>query len=497
MNVIFKSANWDTIHETRAPSLQLRAKRCFAAAILCASTLFLLYRYSRLWQGSPLLWTTPEDRFVEFQECSIKNLLSTELKFLDSASPLPLDEFVQRRTRLAEALVADHVDAFVVEPGYTFQYYNNISQKDWEVWEPEERPFLMLVQPQVDLTTGTVNAITKFLAPSFEVERVKMLGMPFKEDIAIVPWEEHWNPYETLRRSWTQYPVTEEEVTDERYAPKIMVDEEMRDFIQRGLGENGFDVVGLGGEVERVKQTKSPMEIEIIRAVNTGTVEAVRAMRECMYPGLTENQVMEVLDNTLRAAGMEPFFDIVLFDEDASNPHGGTDGSKALEAQTFVLIDVGAHLFGYSSDICRTFFPPFFPKPTPSSFSALPLGIQEKLRVWAIVFEAQTQSMQAMHAGSAAATVDIAARKVITDAGYGTAFTHRVGHGIGIKAHESPYLNKGNLNVTLRVGMTFTSEPGVYLVDKFGVRHEDILLVKEDGEPEILTGKRASGPWDP
>jgi Xaa-Pro aminopeptidase len=105
--------------------------------------------------------------------------------------------------------------------------------------------------------------------------------------------------------------------------------------------------------------------------------------------------------------------------------------------------------------------------------------------------------MQAMHAGSAAATVDIAARKVITDAGYGTAFTHRVGHGIGIKAHESPYLNKGNLNVTLRAGMTFTSEPGVYLVDKFGVRHEDILLVKEDGEPEILTGKRASGPWDP
>jgi Xaa-Pro aminopeptidase len=262
-----------------------------------------------------LLWTTPEDRFAEFQKCSIKNLLGTELKFLDSASPLPLDEFVQRRTRLAEALVADNVDAFVVEPGYTFQYYNNISQKDWELWEPEERPFLMVVQPQVDLTTGTVNAITKFLAPSFEVERVKLLGMPFKEDIAMVPWEEHWNPYETLRRSWTQYPVTEEEVTDERYAPKIMVDEEMRDFIQRGLGENGFDVVGLGGEVERVKQTKSPLEIEIIRAVNTGTVEAVRAMRECMYPGLTENQVMEVLDNTLRAAGMEPFFDIVLFGE--------------------------------------------------------------------------------------------------------------------------------------------------------------------------------------
>ena len=105
--------------------------------------------------------------------------------------------------------------------------------------------------------------------------------------------------------------------------------------------------------------------------------------------------------------------------------------------------------------------------------------------------------MHALHQGNSAASVDIAARKVITDAGYGEAFTHRVGHGIGIKAHESPYLNKGNVNVTMRAGMTFTSEPGIYLVDKFGVRHEDILLVKENGEPEILTGTRAVGPWDP
>lgn len=105
--------------------------------------------------------------------------------------------------------------------------------------------------------------------------------------------------------------------------------------------------------------------------------------------------------------------------------------------------------------------------------------------------------MHALHQGDSAASVDIAARKVITDAGYGEAFTHRVGHGIGVKAHESPYLNKGNVNVTLKAGMTFTSEPGIYLVYKFGVRHEDILLVKESGEPEVLSGKRAVGPWDP
>ena len=105
--------------------------------------------------------------------------------------------------------------------------------------------------------------------------------------------------------------------------------------------------------------------------------------------------------------------------------------------------------------------------------------------------------MHALHDGSSAASVDIAARRVITDAGYGSAFTHRVGHGIGIKAHESPYLNKGNVNVTLKAGMTFTSEPGIYLVDKFGVRHEDILLLRESREPEVLSGRRAMSPWDP
>ncbi|TVY12869.1 putative peptidase [Lachnellula arida] len=356
----------------------------------------------------------------------------------------------------------------------------------------------MVIRPSTNSKTGDIEASTSFLAPSFEVERARLLGMPFTETLTFIPWEEHWNPYDTLRKSWKEEFVIGGDLTVQSIVPKVMVDEEMRDFIQRGLSVNRFDVVGLGGEVERVKQTKSRREIEIVRAVNTGTVFAVRAMRGCMYPGLTENEVMDVLDNTLRAAGMEPFFDIVLFDENASNPHGGTNGIKILEKETFVLIDVGAHLYGYSSDICRTFFPPFFPKPTnDSEVRALSPLVQEKLKVWDIVLEAQTQSMQSLVSGNTAASVDIAARKVISGGGYGNAFTHRVGHGIGIKAHESPYLNKGNFNVTLRAGMTFTSEPGIYLVDKFGVRHEDILLVKEDGQPEILTGQRATGPWDP
>ncbi|KAJ5818966.1 hypothetical protein N7474_004557 [Penicillium riverlandense] len=442
---------------------------------------------------------------ASFQKCAIDNLLNTGLPFLENASPISLPDFEDRRDRLANALVAEGVDAFVVEPGYTFKYYGNVSQPEWEVWEPEERPFLMIVRPQQDEESGKITANTTFLCPSFEAERARLLGMPFANSIQIVPWEEHWNPYTTLQQSGV--------FGDLHRVPRLMVDEEMRDFIQRGLATAGFDVVGLQGRVEQVRQSKSDKEVEILRAVNTGTVEAVRQVRKCelvtrpykwkqlfifvtgLYPGLTETNIAEALDNALRAAGMEPFFDIVLFDENASNPHGGTNGSKVLEPETFVLIDVGAHLYGYSSDICRTFFPPFLEKPAQGE--KLSPRMEEKLKVWDVVFEAQTRSINQMRENYTAASVDIAAREVINNAGYEGTFTHRVGHGIGIKAHESPYLHKGNVETLLKTGMTFTSEPGVYLVDKFGVRHEDILLVQGDGEPELLTGQRAVGPWEP
>lgn len=414
------------------------------------------------------------------QKCSIHNILQTNLTFLSTANPLSVEEFVGRRDRLARTLSEDGLDAFVVEPGYTFSYYANITQKDWEVWESEERPFLMVVQPYHG------RAKTTFLVPSFEAERARLLGMPFEELIELVTYEEHWNPYDTLLNS---------SVLELGRTPRIMLDEEMRDFISRGLLHAGFNTVGLGGHVEQVRQIKSAREIGILRAVNTGTVESLRAMRKCLTPGLSEDDVTKVLDNTMRAAGLDPFFDIVLFDEDASNPHGGTNGSKRLTNETFVLIDVGAHLHGYSSDICRTFLPPVSKQP--SSENDLSPELDHKLKIWNIVFEAQTASLGALCENSTAAAVDVAARDVITRAGYGAAFTHRVGHGIGIKAHESPYLHKGNVNATLKAGMTFTSEPGIYLEGKFGVRHEDVLLVREDGEPDVLSGKRAIGPWDP
>lgn len=185
----------------------------------------------------------------------------------------------------------------------------------------------MVVQPYHNLESGVITANTSFLCPSFEAERARLLSMPFQEPINIIPWEEHWNPYTTLLES----DIFATEMTLKK-RPRVMVDEEMRDYIQRGLSQNGFKVSGLQKTVEMVRQIKSEEEINILRAVNTGTVEAVRQMRKCsyistklklirclltqlvgLYPGLTEKEVQDVLDSTLRAAGLEPFFNIVLF----------------------------------------------------------------------------------------------------------------------------------------------------------------------------------------
>ena len=305
----------------------------------------------------------------------------------------------------------------------------------------------MLIMPE-QTPSGVVKAKTAFLSPHFEEGRVRMLGIPSHDDeLDIVIWEEHWNPYTTLLNS---------RLFEGKARPILMMDEEIRDYIVRGLDSAGFKTIGLNPEVELVRQIKSPAEVELLRAVNTGTVVAVRAMRPCLVPSLTEDDVRDILDAALLSIGFSLFFDIVLFEEHGALPHGGfVTGGKKLTYESMVVIDVGAHYLGYSSDICRSFFidPPRSTTchPRMGSVSSLihilqhgrnreaswqlsnPELYAEKLKVWDIVLDAQTAAAAAFKPNSSAASVDIAARSVIEKAGYGAGFTHRLGHGIGIK----------------------------------------------------------------
>jgi Xaa-Pro aminopeptidase len=158
-------------------------------------------------------------------------------------------------------------------------------------------------------------------------------------------------------------------------------------------------------------------------------------------------------------------FTIVGSGPNGANPHHGA-GSRVIEAGDAVVLDFGGTYDGYGSDTTRTVH-----VGEPS---------EEHLRVHEVVRAAQQAGFEAVRPGVACQDVDRAARAVIDDAGYGSLFTHRTGHGIGIVVHEPPYIVEGETQ-PLAPGMCFSIEPGIYVPGSFGVRIEDIVAVTEDG----------------
>jgi Xaa-Pro aminopeptidase len=156
---------------------------------------------------------------------------------------------------------------------------------------------------------------------------------------------------------------------------------------------------------------------------------------------------------------------IVASGPNSALPHHHT-GTRALQAGDVVVLDYGCELEGYHSDITLT----------------LSLGEPdaERERVYRVVWEAQQRALEAIRPGVPAEVIDRAARETIAAAGYGDAFLHRTGHGIGLQVHEPPYLVAGNMQ-PLEEGMCFSIEPGIYLAGRFGVRLEVIVTVTADG----------------
>jgi Xaa-Pro dipeptidase len=204
--------------------------------------------------------------------------------------------------------------------------------------------------------------------------------------------------------------------------------------------------------------------------------EALARTLEAVKPGMTEQGVAaELMVNLLRGGseGM-PFAPLVQSGPNSASPHGGTS-SRRLEVGDLLLLDFGAMVDGYPSDITRTF--------------AVGEVDAELPDVYRIVRAANAAGQAAVRPGVSCQDVDRAARRVIEDAGYGPYFIHRTGHGLGLEVHEPPYIVDGN-EQTLEVGMTFTIEPGVYLPGRGGIRVEDNVVVTKDGCDSLTTFER-------
>ena len=226
---------------------------------------------------------------------------------------------------------------------------------------------------------------------------------------------------------------------------------------------------------ERLRMVKSGEEIDLLRRAIAITEDAIVATFAALAPGMSEHDVADRLAGEMEQRGAEGG-GLVQFGPSSAMPHGSPT-SVALAAEMPVLIDCGCRVGGYISDITRTIW--FGERPS-----------DEFKTIFNLVHDAQTA---AIGLGRPLLTqgqqMDRAARQVITAAGYGAQFTHRLGHGIGLDGHEPPYLVDGS-ETRLEPGMVFTIEPGIYQPGKFGVRIEDDCIMTETGI-EVLSHRPA------
>jgi Xaa-Pro aminopeptidase len=228
-----------------------------------------------------------------------------------------------------------------------------------------------------------------------------------------------------------------------------------------------LELVGVGQEVERLRWTKDPEELGLLRAAQEATDAAFADILDVLAIGITERQVAVRLeqDMTLHGADGVSFPSIVAFGEHAAEPHH-RPCHRALAEGDVIKMDFGALAGGYHADFTRTVA---FGEPA-----------TELRKVHDLVAEAQQAGIDAIRPGAKARDVDEAARTVIREAGYGDRFDHGLGHGVGLEIHEGPSLGTRS-DDELPEDAVVTVEPGVYLPGLGGVRIEDAVQVTEDG----------------
>jgi Xaa-Pro aminopeptidase len=228
-----------------------------------------------------------------------------------------------------------------------------------------------------------------------------------------------------------------------------------------------------GQLVERLREVKDEDELRAIRAAADLATEVLEELRDEGFGGRTEREVKGDLERSMRSRGAEPSFDtIVAGGANGALPHA-TAGDAPIQPGSLVVVDLGCLLDGYCSDFTRT----------------LAVGeLEEEARaVYDLVLGAQERALAAVRDGAVCREVDSVARGVIEEAGHGDEFGHGLGHGVGLEVHEGPRLTQSAEEAErLRSGNVVTVEPGVYVPGRFGVRIEDLVVVREGG-PEVLT----------
>lgn len=221
-----------------------------------------------------------------------------------------------------------------------------------------------------------------------------------------------------------------------------------------------------------LRKVKDEDEIQHMIAAQRIGEKALKDILEFIKPGQTEKEISAYLQYRMLYHGAEKmsFDPIVVSGANSSMPHG-VPSDKKVENGDFLTMDFGCVYAGYCSDMTRTV--------------AVGHATEEMEKVYYTVLEAQKAGIAAVKAGVTGKAVHEAAAKVIADAGYGEYFGHGFGHSLGVEIHENPRFNLIN-DKPVPAGAMMSAEPGIYIPGKFGVRIEDVILVKEDGAEDIM-----------
>jgi Xaa-Pro dipeptidase len=375
----------------------------------------------------------------------------------EQARPILPEERRARQEKAKRLMEANVLDAILLMEGTSLNYFTGIR------WWGGERLFAMVLPVQ-----GTAF----YLCPAFEEGRAR-------EQIAIAPqgaqadvriWQEDENPYQRLAQGLKDRDLL---------TGKIGIEESVRYVFYEGAAKAAPQVslTSATPVTAGCRMIKSENEIALMRLASQVTLTAYEAVYHALHDAMTSADVEALVEAAHQKLGF-PGDALVEVGEYAAFPHGSTQ-SQVVHEGVPVLIDGGCKVEGYSSDITRMLM---IGKPS-----------DKMKKVFETVHRPQNMALATARPGVECGAVDAAARKLITDAGYGPDykfFTHRLGHGMGMDGHEWPYLVRGNAT-KLVANMTFSDEPGIYLRGEFGIRLEDDMHITENGA-ELFTPQSPS-----
>ena len=352
--------------------------------------------------------------------------------------------YTSRHTQLATAIQNSGLDALALNPGKSLTYLTGLH------FHLSERPVLALFVPH----TPPIVVLPELEALKIESLDYPVQAFPYGED------PESWGA--VFHQAAQAARVDGRRVGVE---PRCM-----RVLELRLLEVSAPQAEILSGEeiLISLRMHKDDSEIASMRAAVDIAQRALQATLPNIKAGMSELQLASELTLQLLRHGSEPeipFSPIVASGPNSANPHV-TPSDRLLTQGDLLVIDWGATVDGYVSDLTRTFA---IGEPDP-----------ELASIAEIVASANSAARQVAVPGVPASEVDKAARSIIEEAGYGKFFTHRTGHGLGMEGHEEPYI-RGDNDQLLDQGMTFTIEPGIYLPNRGGVRVEDDFVITSDG----------------